>query len=124
MTHEQLEAFHALVKDVTAPPVLALPKEGLPYSVDTAASAGQVGGALLYAQTVVGGNRMPIGYWSRRLSTSERNYIVSEKECLAVVYMFSTCLHYLLGDKFDVFTDHRCLYKLMHIVDPLTRLMR
>lgn len=51
------------------------------------------------------------------------NYSVPERECLAFVYEITTCLSYLFGEKFDVFTDHNCLRWLMLIADPFGRLM-
>lgn len=118
----QLESFHALVRAVTEPPVLALPKDVLPYSVDADASAAQIGGGLF--QTYEGGERKPLGFWSRRINYAERNHTVSEKEYLAVIHMLSACRHYLLGQIFDIYTDHACLSWLMKIVDPATRLVR
>lgn len=60
LTTEQMEASHTLIVDVTSPPVLALPKKDCPYSVDSDASTGQVGGLLL--QTHEYGKRWPLGY--------------------------------------------------------------
>ena len=40
------QAFQALIDAVTQPPVLALPKVGLPFSIDTDSSDYQVGAAL------------------------------------------------------------------------------
>lgn len=106
LNNSQLEAFDVLVKAVTEPPVLALPKADLPYSVDADSSVSQIGGALF--QTYEGNIRKPIGFWR------------SKKECLAVVCMLTT-RHYILGEQFKVYTDHARLSWLMKIVDPATR---
>ena len=57
---EQDEAFTTLVIAITTPPILVLPKMGLPYSVDTDASDQQVGAALF--QTYPDESRKPIRY--------------------------------------------------------------
>ena len=77
------KAFHKRKEAILAPPVLALPKKDLPYSVDTDASDYQIGAA--HFQTHPDAQRKPIGFFSRTLEAAERNYSVSEKECLAVI---------------------------------------
>lgn len=115
-------AFYTLITAITSPPVLAIPRRGLRYSLDTDASKYQVGCALF--QTQEGGERRPIGFWSRTLTAPEKNYSVSEQECLSVIYGITTCRPYLVGEDFDLYTDHNCLRWLMEIVDPSGRLMR
>ena len=115
-------AFRTLVEAVTSPPILALPKAGLPYSMDTDASEYQVGAALF--QTHLDDERKPLGFFSRSLHAAEKNYSVSEKECLAVVWGVATLRPYLQGERFTIHTDHSALRWLMEIVDPSGRLMR
>lgn len=119
---DEANAFSTLVTNVTNPPVLALPKPGLPYSLDTDASAYQVGAALF--QTHDNGERKPIGFWSRTLLPAEKNYSVSERECLAVVFALQNLRPYLQGEKFIVHSDHASLRWLMGISEPSGRLMR
>ena len=76
-------AFHKLEDAILAPPVLALPRKDRPYSVDTDASDYQIGAVLF--QTNPEAQSKPIGFFSRTLAAAERNYSVSEKECLAVI---------------------------------------
>ena len=96
-------AFLKLIEAISSPPVLALPKAGLPYSVDTDASNKQIGAALF--QTHQGNERKPIGFWSRTLHAAEINYGVTEKECLAVVWALTTLRPYLYGERFTVHSD-------------------
>ena len=63
---EQLSSFASLIDAVLSPQVLALPKQGLPYSVDTDASAYGLGAALF--QTHEDGVRPPVGFCSRSLT--------------------------------------------------------
>ena len=124
LNEEQLRSFEKLKQMLLQPPVLRLPKEGLPYSVDTDASNSQIGCALF--QTHDDKKRYPIGYWSRTLSNAERNYSVSEKECLAVVWALTILRPYLERTRFEVHTDHQPLVWLLSLPDNITnaRLMR
>ena len=69
---EQLIAFEDLKSRLISTPVLRLPQTGLPFSIDTDASEYQIGCALMQEDTQ--GARHPVGYWSRTLSSAERNY--------------------------------------------------
>ena len=121
LTCRQLRSFEELKSAVMNPPILALPRLGLPYEIDTDACEHQVGFTLFQYQD---DERKPIGFWSRTLSSHEKNYHMTEKECLAIVYAVRTCRHYLMGEKFTVLTDHNSLRWLMEITDPSGRLMR
>lgn len=59
-----------------------------------------------------------IAYGSRALTTAERNYCVTRKEMLAVVYFMKYCKHYLLGKKFILRTDHGSLTWLHRFKEP------
>lgn len=119
---DELAAFHTLLKCITSPPVLALPVADRRLSIDTDASAEQIGCALF--QEDEGGERMPLGYWSRQLLPAEANYSATERECLALVWGVQILRPYLLWSEFDAHTDHSALRWLMTIKDPSGRLMR
>ncbi len=97
-------AYRTLIEKVTSPPVLALPRLVLKYSVDTDACDYQIGCALF--QTDGDGERKPLGFWSRTLAPAEPNYSTTEKEWLAVIFAVQICRLYLEGEKFTIFTDH------------------
>ena len=119
---DQLAAFKTFIDAVCSPPVLALPKPDLPYSVDTDASEYGLGCTLF--QTNEDGKRKPIGYWSRSLKPAEKNYSASERECLGVVWALLTLRPYLQFEKFIVHTDHHALRWLLNITEPSSRLTR
>lgn len=58
----QREAFQALIAKVCSPPVLALPKAGLPYSLDCDASDYGIGCALFQTHPDGSGNRSVFGH--------------------------------------------------------------
>ena len=119
---EQVEAFELLKAALAQPPILRLPRSDLPFSVDTDACQHQIGCALM--QTYPDGLRYPVGFWSRSLIPAERNYSVSEKECLAVVWAIQILRPYLERNHFEVYTDHQPLRWLLSMHDASGRLAR
>ena len=78
-----------------------------------AADACNIGLGAVLLQEDDGGNRRPICYASRSLTTTEKNYAVIEKEALAVTWACEKFSEYLLGSNFLVETDHRPLVTLL-----------
>ena len=50
-----------------------------------------------------------IVYASRKLKLLERNYPTHDLELATVVFAFKTWRHYLYGEKFKVYSDHKSL---------------
>jgi len=84
LSDEALGAFEELMRRLTEARILALPRRHEAYTLDTDASAGQVGAVLLQEQADQ--STRPVGYWSHSLNAAERNYSTTERECLAVVW--------------------------------------
>ena len=122
LNDEQIIAFNELRNILMKPPILSLPVKGRKYTLDCDASNHQIGAVLF--QTDEKGNRHPLGYWSRGLNSHEKNYTVTEKECLAVVWAVTTLRPYLQFVTFSIYTDHAPLRWLMNISDPSGRLIR
>ncbi|UYV81274.1 hypothetical protein LAZ67_20000621 [Cordylochernes scorpioides] len=70
------------------------------------------------------GNIYPVQYYSRALRSYERNYTISELECLAIVECVDKLRVYLLGTRFVIYSDHHALQWLKTIKDPTGRLFR
>ena len=122
---EAVEAFETLKRKLISPPVLALPKRGRPYMIDTDASAYQLGATLLQQQDPSKPKEwVPVGYWSKTLNSAEQNYSATERECYSVVWAVTTLRPYIEGQKFTVRTDHDALRWLLTLSDPSGRLMR
>ena len=102
-------------------PVLAYPDFTKPLRLTTDASGTGLGAVLEQDQD--GGSRI-IACASRTLSAPERNYSVTERECLGVVWATDHFSYYLLGVEFLIVTDHDPLTYLRSIPQPHGRLAR
>ncbi|RWS00805.1 protease: reverse transcriptase: ribonuclease H: integrase-like protein, partial [Dinothrombium tinctorium] len=78
-------------------------KPGSLTKLRTDASGYGLGAVLLQDQ---GEGYKPVYYLSRLMNSHERNYSISEKECLAIVWATEKLKHFLTGHKFKVETDH------------------
>jgi RNase H-like domain found in reverse transcriptase len=116
------QAFEALRQKLLSPPVLALPRRDGHLWLDTDASDAQLGCCLVHEQPSV--PAIPLGYWSRTLSTAERNYSTTEKECLAIVWAVTHLRPYLEGVEFMVRTDPHVFPWVMNLAEAQRRLAR
>ena len=66
----------------------------------------------------------PITFLNRLLTSTERKWSTSEKECLAVLWSVEKLRPYIEGYDFTVITDHSSLQWLKNIKDPTGRLGR
>ena len=98
-------AFQELKKRLTSAPVLIIPERGLGYDVYCDASGDGLGCVLMQAGSVV-------AYGSRQLKPHERNYPTHDLELAAVVFALKIWRHYLYGERFQVFSDHKSLKHL------------
>jgi len=103
------QAFRKLKNSLCEQPVLlASPDGNKPFVIHTDASGTAIAGVLYQLDTE--GNQKVVAYASRRLNIHERNYTVSELECLAVVWAVTEQFHsYIFGAPFLVETDHSAL---------------
>ncbi|MCG7874805.1 MAG: RNase H-like domain-containing protein, partial [Candidatus Thiodiazotropha endolucinida] len=106
-TEAQQNAFDTIIQKLMSPPILAYADFSKPFLLHTDAS-GEGLGAVLY-QNQDGVERV-IGYASRSLKPSERNYPTHKLEFLALKWAVTVKFHdFLYGNKFTVRTDNNPL---------------
>ena len=118
---EQQAAFDKLRLIMVDAPVLAYPDMNLEYLLDTDASLDGVGAVLSQVQ---GGQERVIAFYSKTLSTPERNYCVTRRELLAIVMATKHFRPYLYGKKFHLRTDHASLQWLYKRKEPSHQVAR
>ena len=69
---------------------------------------------VVLAQLGEGSIEHPISFASRKLSTTDKNYTMAEREGLAMVYALQKFCHYLLGGHFKMYIDHSALKYLVN----------
>lgn len=120
-TKDANEAFEKLKSSLTTAPVLTHPDFNERFYIQCDASMTGVGGVLFQLKQ---GEEHPIAFMSRKLNAAQRNYSVTELECLAAVLCIKQFRCYVEGMPFTVITDHASLKWLMSQKDLSGRLAR
>jgi hypothetical protein len=139
-TSKTESSFQALKEALISAPMLAYPKDEGIFILDTDGSNTGIGGVLSQIQhsnlsefanrTLTDlekkykGEEKVISFGSKILTKEERNYCVTRKELLAVVYFLKQYRHYLLGRQFIVRTDHHALKWIFQLKDPTGQIAR
>ncbi|KAK4406537.1 Retrovirus-related Pol polyprotein from transposon [Sesamum angolense] len=96
------QSFEELKKRLTSAPILALPFGDGGYVVYTDASRQGLRCVLMQHGKV-------IAYASRQLRPHEINYPTHDSELAVIVHALKIWRHYLYGETFQIFTDHKSL---------------
>ena len=120
-TSKQQEAFEALKERIVSAPILAYPLQEGNYILDFYASDMAAGEVLSQCQN---GEEKVIAYGSKAFSAEERNYCVTRKELLAIVWAVEAYRYYLYGRKFLIRTDHASLRWMLGCKEPKDQLAR
>jgi hypothetical protein len=108
--------FEGIKAAIVPRPVMAFPNNNGRFNlyVDTALGNSKDKGGLGRAlwQEKEHGIKQVIGYTSRRLTASEKNYPAFVAEMQVAVYGMTYFQHYLVTRKFTLYTDHKPLCKL------------
>ena len=96
------EAFQELKMRLTSAPILIVPGKGQGYTVYCDASRAGLGCVLMQSRRVV-------AYGSHKLKNHEQNYPTHDMELTAVVFALKIWRHYLYGEEFEVYSDHKNL---------------
>ena len=108
-------AFEKLKKHLIEAPILVFPDFTKDFILDTDASGTSIGAIL--SQKIDGKERV-VCFGSRTLSKSDRQYSVTRRKMLSVVYFMKRFKHYLLGKRFLIRMDHSAFKSLMKTKDP------
>lgn len=115
------KAFEELKRQLVQSPVLSNPDFSKTFTVQTDASDLGVGAVLTQGE---GADERVIAYFSKKLSRAQQKYMVTERECLAVILALEKFRGYVEGVPFRVVTDHASLCWLQNLKDPAGRLAR
>ena len=109
---DERRAFNTLKQALTGAPVLAHPDPQRQWTVQTDASGLAIGGVLSQKQD--DGLMRPVAFWSKKLSSAERNYSATERELMAIVEAAKHWRAYLHGSPHPVLlkSDHKPLVYL------------
>jgi hypothetical protein len=99
---EHESAFNKIKDQMAQEAMLTYPQFDQPFIVYTDASEKQIGG-------VITQHGKPLGFFSRKLTDTQRRYPVTEQELLAIVETLKYFKHMLFGHTIIVKTDHKNL---------------
>ena len=94
------EAFQELKRRLTSAPILIVLERG--YIVYCDALKAGLGCVLMKSGRVV-------AYGSHQLKNHEQNYPTHDMELAAIVFALKIWLHYLYGEQFEMYSDHKSL---------------
>ncbi|GFS61197.1 transposon Tf2-9 polyprotein [Trichonephila clavipes] len=114
---EALDSFDKIKRALTEVPVLQLPNFTEQFNLFTDASGVGIG-------AVLNQNHRPIAFASRTLNKAERNYTVTERKCLAVIWALNKFKTYFGSPPVKVITDHAALTKLTNGKNLSSRMIR
>ncbi len=100
---EQQQAFETLKDTLTSSPVLIFPDHSKEFILCTDASYIGLGGILMQERN---GQTQPMAYASRICTTAVKNYLIAERETLAVIYCLKKRRDVILGYPVRIWTDH------------------
>ncbi|GFY21240.1 retrovirus-related Pol polyprotein from transposon 17.6 [Trichonephila clavipes] len=117
LSTEAQDSFDKIKRTLTEAPVLQLPNFTEQFNLFTDASGVRIG-------AVLNQNHRPIAFASKTLNKAERNYTVSERECLAVIWALNKFKTYFASLPVKVITDHAALTKLSNGKNLSSRMIR
>lgn len=104
LTKDQQQSFETPKQRLVSPPILALPRAYIPNILDKDANAEQI--ICVPAQWHGTKDLRPIGYFSKTLTDTERNYDTTERECLDIIWDVILLRPHFEGTRFTLQTDH------------------
>jgi hypothetical protein len=112
-TQDQQKAFENLRNKLMQVPIVQYPNFNKPFFLYTDTSITGLGAVLAQKND---NQEHVIAYASRTLNPAEKNYAITELECLAIIWTVKYFRHYLYGSKFSIITNHAALKWLLNSV--------
>jgi len=103
-TNEHQVAFEKVKETLARQVMLAYPTYGELFEIYTDASSLQLG-------AVITQRGRPLAFFSRKLSDTQRKYLVTEPELLSIVECLKEFRGMLWGQRIKVYTDHKIWYE-------------
>ena len=101
------EAFEFLKRAITSAPILVSPDWKKPFRGHIDASNTAVGETLTKLDEA--GKDRVIAFYSKKLSSAERDYTTNDRELLRLIYLLMRFRCYLEGSDFKIFTGNQVL---------------
>lgn len=121
-TPEAEIAFQRIKDLLTSAPILCNPDFDKKFFLQCDASDYGIGAVLV--QLDEKGEEKPVAFMSKKLNSAQRNYSVTERECLAAIEAIQRFRCYLELQEFEIITDHSSLLWLMRQQNLSGRLAR
>ena len=96
------KSFDEMKKVMAKETILNYPDFNKVFEIHTDASDRQLG-------AVISQEGKPLAFYSRKLSSAQRNYTTTEQELLSIVETLKEFRNILLGQKIKIYTDHKNL---------------
>ena len=120
-SQKQEDSFETPKKKLSQAPVLALPRDDAQTILDVDACDTGVGAVL---SQIIDGEERPVAYASRTLNDAERNYCITRKEMLSLIFGLKTFRQYCLGRNIIIRTDHAPLLSIQKSPTPSAQMCR
>jgi RNase H-like domain found in reverse transcriptase len=105
-TCEHNEAFSKLKHLICSAPILTLAQDHGRFRIEADACNYATGAVLMQEQD---GVYRPVAFYSKSLNDVERNYPIHDREMLAIMRALYEWCHYVIGQEFDIWSDHKNL---------------
>ena len=118
---ETNSAFQKLKSALENAPVLIAPNYEKPFFVLIDSSLRAVGAAMCQKEN---DQLRPILFIGRKFSAAETKLSASERECLGILSVLRKLRYYLIGRRFTLLTDAKCLVYLKNSIGTSSKLTR
>lgn len=122
VNEEAVLAFKFLKNALISAPILSNPDFAKPFYIQCDASTSGVGGVLYQIDN--DGNENVLYYYSQKLNSAQKNYSITELECMAAIICVKKFRPFIEMQDFTIITDHASLKWLMDQKELSGRLAR